>query len=1777
MKNISSNSRKQDTDSRKKKGFRGRHKRTESYVTMETAEAVSSEAQLVSQIDMLLELIVRSNIGREEKIRIMRSMCFIYSLDERYADDFYNNHRIEHSSDADANEETTVAFDMLLRAIDLMRDMCNNNPLTIKRVEATLVASWAIFHLRDNMDAVLLHVVQYIMSITPGPLTIGLIECLKCVLTTNNTEQSLADNFACSASTEYRDVFKTLMSKPFVTHAKTIASVLCTIGLVEPSCWHIKGFGMFTLQAFDEKRTTMVEVVDATLSATIFFFERGYMCFVQKNLRPLFVTSDRLMELEVAVEALSIKVQNHVQGSARQDFADLNTEIYQLADKLRSAAHAVKPIETPAVRRLVKHVLKLENDVIMNYKSETLRIAPYCIKTWGKSGVGKTSFNQLTMREVLRYNGFSYKDSNIRKIEPEKEYWENLNNDTTGITIDDMCNTIHTKEKVNPADILIKLVNNYPQSVNRADIADKGMIWLNPMVVGITTNNRTLAAENWSVEPMSVVRRCHLHIDLKVKTQYANSNGQLDQEAAEAAPKIGYIQDLWDISVFRVLRKNNSNLANNAEDYELHFHHDEHGEMKNVGIERYLRFLYSETKKHFANQRSFIETQKLENNTFPCCAKCHLWEGWCDCCDDLDDDVHEQDVGEEQAGIASFLFDTYFMTAMPFANASILGLLYTWVLGPHGYDMCARIMAFLCSVLIPNVWESYILRKMGQRQANVWVKQSIGLINNFVDFNMTILPSFMTNTQYATAFYMYWHRRDVYRAYSGACINAYFVVCCGIILRGLLVDRFVIHTYVWCIACFLCFIQFVYMLYDWIFQKYSTIRYHLALAQGLLTLCIASAYLVTESAAITPAILCIYGVCSFIFVLSQVYATYMRVFNRLQDLRHLGTRTKFNQWRYDMFCGSSFDFFHVTRLVHNVAVIAILINTIRLVRLGIHLYTTSVAKKMDDHGGVLSPGTVEEAERREVKPNIWAHSIQSTSKGTSTTQEFLNRCKKNLLYVKFVSATVEGVDHDIATFCDGIMLTGNVLLMPLHMVYQRVDNEWKQRYSSVKAVFVRSTSLNTGWSETIDISRGRRVEGYDLIVLPVYGGGPFKNIIGDVSVKPTYCGVVKILHRDASGDVNVRSGSVVKQEMMTYARGDIAMNWHGVHTRMSAEWMRGDCMALIISDDADPKIIGFHLIGTAELNIGISASIPHSQLNSVVMQLPGEYITHSAEDISPKVYDVPIGLKEEIHHKSPVNFVENRNFTVIGSVDGGRTPKTKVRNSIALPFLETVLGPQKYGPPRYKGFAGNQSWLPWYTNLNGTSQVSTSVPIRDLDMAVSDFKRGLVDIIQMHRNKITPLSEEVNVNGVANSRFMTGLNRDTSMGFPLGKQKVKYMEVSRVEPDGRKIYQFTDSRVWQRWYDMEEDLANGKLPTSIFKATLKDEPTKLTKEKVRVFQAADIGMQLGVRKYFLPIIRAMCLHPLLSECAVGINPFSLEWEALHGHVCKFGDERIIAGDYAGWDTTLPAILVYHSVLVLVDFAASTGNYTQRDLRVMRGLGAMLCHPLINFNGTLIRLHGTTPSGHNLTSVLNSISNSLLLRCAFYEHVKYKPLDFRSHVSNITYGDDFVAGVSSSTDFSLCVYERYLRTYTGIRVTMPDKTSAIVPYMKFSEVDFLKRKSTYIEELGAHIGVLDVNSVHKSLYTTMSSPGDEKNVLVAVVHSAMHELFYHGRDVYNYYIGIFKSMFEYLDMDPGAIYKTFDERVTDWKETYALNGIVLDDGHVDDTLAIPFEGIAPDTT
>lgn len=1696
---------------KKKVVFRGRHRRQESIMEADELFGNFPAPMIQEQHDMLLAEIVRSKADREERIRLMRAVCRIYSLDEKYADDFYNNFCDEHAAE-DGNDDTVLLYDYLLQALTVIHNCCGSNDVTIKRVETTLVAAWAVFKYRHDMSAVSLHVVQYAMSLLPRSITNTLIVCIRAVLY-SETEQSLADTILKDLGGDCGHSFRNLLNKPFVSHARIIASLLCTIGLVKPDSWHIKGFELFAIEAFDERKVDMIDVLDSTLSSLVFFFKQGYQCFCRKSIRPLFVTSDRLMELEVRVEQLAIKVKNHVQGSARCEFAHLCGLVYSLADDIRAVQLNVKPIETVICRKLLRTVLALENDIIMSQKSETLRIAPFCVKTWGYSGVGKTGFNLITMREILRYNGYEYKDTNIKKIEPEKEYWEHIRNDTTGITIDDMCNTIHTKEKVNPADILIKLVNNQPESVNRADIPDKGMIWIDAKAVGITTNNRTLSAENWSVEPMSVVRRCHLHIDLKVKPEYADANGQLDSEKAEKAERYGYIEDLWDISVFYVKKKHNSKLANLAEDYDLSYMEDDEGRLKDVGIQRYLRFLYEETRRHFAMQKAFIAKQRLEDNTFECCPKCNMICRWCECTTDEDSD--DPPVSNEQSLVIDFVYNQYFIYLMSFVNAGFISAISNWLYFYSGFTIWCRVFNFVQAAVFPTWWEKKIFSILSRRETNLWSRNAILSIDNFIDFNIAILPSFITNSRYMKYLYLYWHRRHIYRTARRYGIIALF---------GFIWSASVYYYFVREITWELIYAAFVFLV---------------------------------------------------VYISYQAYFTYLLVFHRLQHVRDLGRQTRFHNWRYTDYIGND-NFFTVTGFVHNATVFAILYTTVELIRLGIKMYTTQHVVE-EQQGGVLSPGTVEEAEQREVKTNIWAHTIQTPNKSTRQIGDFVRTCSKNLVVVKITSATTSTGVKEMATYCNALMLVGNVVMMPLHMVYERDGVNWISPYLTAKLTFIRSESVNSGWTEEIDVSTGVRIEGYDLIVFRVNGGGVFKDITDLIAVKPAYAGQVVVLKRSLTGAIEECPGNVRKQEMMSYMRNDLTMCWHGVHVQTSRrDWAPGDCMSLILSNDADPRILGFHLIGTADVTIGISASIPTAQLRGVLHKLPEQFVVHSAEDVQTKIYDVDLQFSTEIHRKSPVNFVEQRNFTVLGSIFGGRTPKTKVRDSIAVPFLEKRLGPQQYGPPPYGGPDGKQSWYSWWLNLDGTSRVSTCLPEREFNMAVDDYEKGLYHVIDMHKNKIKPLSEEMVINGMPNSRFMTPLNRDTSMGFPLGKPKSGYMEVIRIEPDGRKIYAFSDTRIWKRWYDMEEELANFKIPTSIFKATMKDEPVKKTKEKVRIFQAADIGMQLGVRKYFLPIIRALCLHPLDSECAVGINPFSLEWDALDGHVSKFGRDRTIAGDYKGWDTTLPSVLVRQAALILVHFAERTGNYSQRELTIMRGLAVMLSNPLINFNGTLIRLHGTTPSGHNLTSVLNSICNSLLIRCAFYKYFMYEPLPFREYVANITYGDDFVASVCPTKDFSLVIYERYLSTYTGIKVTMPDKKSEIVPYMHFDEVDFLKRRSIWIESLEHRIGVLDINSIHKSLYTTMASPGDEANVLVAVVHSAMHELFYHGKEVYEQYIALFKDMFEYLDLDPGPIYKSYEERVYEWKQSYEKS-TVLDDGHVDDTLTEDFQGIAHDTT
>jgi len=254
------------------------------------------------------------------------------------------------------------------------------------------------------------------------------------------------------------------------------------------------------------------------------------------------------------------------------------------------------------------------------------------------------------------------------------------------------------------------------------------------------------------------------------------------------------------------------------------------------------------------------------------------------------------------------------------------------------------------------------------------------------------------------------------------------------------------------------------------------------------------------------------------------------------------------------------------------------------------------------------------------------------------------------------------------------------------------------------------------------------------------------------------------------------------------------------------------------------------------------------------------------------------------------------------------------------------------------------------------------------------------------------------------------------------------------------------------------------------------------------------------------------MYPLMSECAVGINPFNEEWDEMHHQIVKFGEERIVAGDYSAYDQRMAASLTSAAFSIMIELAFTAG-YSKEDCDIMRAVAADVVYPLVAYNGTLVQLFGSNPSGHNLTVYVNSLVNSLISRCAFFKEYP-TALDFRSSVSMMTYGDDDIGSVHSDFgNFNNISKSAYI-TSIGMVYTPPSKEGGHVRYMNIGEVDFLKRKSTYNITCGRYMGALEKASIYKSLHVRMaSSEISDDEWAGSVIDGAIREMFAHGEKDY----------------------------------------------------------------
>ncbi len=784
--------------------------------------------------------------------------------------------------------------------------------------------------------------------------------------------------------------------------------------------------------------------------------------------------------------------------------------------------------------------------------------------------------------------------------------------------------------------------------------------------------------------------------------------------------------------------------------------------------------------------------------------------------------------------------------------------------------------------------------------------------------------------------------------------------------------------------------------------------------------------------------------------------------------------------------------------------------------------------------GVLSPQTPEDIAKRDElekkRKKIEITPLPAVGTRTTVHEDLVELVFRNTLCVARKELSSKAVS-------DAFFPESNLVIIPKHMVLDEVR----------EFTFAREPgNPSSEFRVKLCLKDTEQIGNSDMVLCQVPMAPPFKNLT-------TYFPAIGFTEGNCTLVYRTREGK--KMEGPVLAKVDTVrvcgVSYTGYSYLAPFDTFKGLCMAALVGNKAVPMILGFHTAGNNGTPEGFSSPIDCrlylAAREKLFAKHPSMLQAASAGTMVTQYFGKEtVEAGKEIHLKSPLLETDGP-IVYYGSCEGRVKPVSKVEPTmIADDVKEMCDAPQEYSGPRM----GREAWANTLMHLRSPG---IGFELSLADRAFTDMKEQCSHIFKPPFEVVKILSNIEIVSGMDDIAFVNGMEGSTSPGY--GGSGPKSQLYIQLPPDEDHACPRTfPDWVWEEVKRYEQEYLQGHRCYPIFKACLKDEPTPVEKEKTRVFEGAPLTAQCLVRKYFLPLARQISLFPLVTGCSVGINPTGPMWGEMYGYVIKYGFEAILAGDYKKFDSSMSAQLTAMSFNLMIEWAKMTGNYTDDDILIMRGIVTDIIYPTVAYNGDLIGLLGSTPSGHNLTVYINSLCNALMLRMGFYELTGKWDAKFADFCAMIEYGDDFWGSVHESIrdKFNFVTFQKFLAE-NDMTLTMPDKESEAIPFLSADKCDFLKRHTRYAEELGCHVGALSEKSIIKSLKSAKKSKvlGKEEHSAVAI-DGAIREWFFHGRDVFEVRHKQMVAIAEkhgLVHLIP-ELYTSFDDRVEAWKKQYA---------------------------
>ena len=602
--------------------------------------------------------------------------------------------------------------------------------------------------------------------------------------------------------------------------------------------------------------------------------------------------------------------------------------------------------------------------------------------------------------------------------------------------------------------------------------------------------------------------------------------------------------------------------------------------------------------------------------------------------------------------------------------------------------------------------------------------------------------------------------------------------------------------------------------------------------------------------------------------------------------------------------------------------------------------------------------------------------------------------------------------------------------------------------------------------------------------------------------------------------------------------------------------INGDCGMLLLHSDhkIQEKIIGVHVAGNKSQGAGISNPIYKEDLEDLKEYLGNKF---HAQAVVCRAFESQIVTKDKSANENfaksiaeimPVHSVishydiDNEIYYVRPNLPS----RSKITESLMYDSLSNFLGPPTSYPARLAPFELNGEVVsPFLKALKKMKAQSPYVPIEFRQEIVDHIISTIRDWKSAVKTDFCILSEYEIFNG---KDGLNPIDVTTSAGYPfkvMSKRTGKKGFVNVENRNGKHIYSPTQE-LRDLMQKREDSAKMGIIIETLFMDTLKDETRDLSKVeegKTRMFQIGPMDLVLLTRKYCGSFISHCHTTYSNGEMAIGINPYSDDWDLLARRFKRF--EKFLNGDFKNFDATIGLSFAW----MIVDIINGVYDDSEEN-KLVRAVLILTCFCSTHLAYDLLYdAIQSNPSGCCLTTIFNCLVNMIIIRYLFRRVTKFSLSQFLTYVDPIFYGDDNLVGIADAV-----AHVMTMKSYSaiakelGFEYTTTDKSDINLDHYNFGQVSFLTNTFQYVKHLGdkisinKYLAILDEETIHDIAFWAHGDASNMRDQLNRI-NMSLYYLRNHGLEKFTKYRKAFVKCVKELK---NKHYDIHEQQIWDWQ-------------------------------